>query len=118
MMKQKIYSDPYGIDAWDQDNYGRIFVYIINSEEFFDITGIEPLPTPIDAKTYTEYGLPWFELYDEEKSDIAPTEQLARVKTISGRDAERGETAQTDTSVEVPESQVKRLRNNDSTKAK
>lgn len=70
------------------------------------------------VKTYTEYGLPWFDLYDEAKSDIAPTEQLARVKTVSARDAERGETAQTDTSVEVPESQVKRLRNNDSTRVK
>jgi hypothetical protein len=118
MMKQKIYSDPYGIDAWDQDNYGRIFVHIINSAEFFEITGLEPPPTPIAAKTYTEYGLPWFDLYDEAKSDIAPTEQLARVKTISARDAERGETAQTDTSVEVLESQIKRLRNNGSTRAK
>jgi hypothetical protein len=118
MMKQKIYSDPYGIDAWDQDNYGRIFVHIVNSAEFFEITGLEPLPTPIDAKTYTEYGLPWFDLYDEAKSDIAPTEQLARVKTVSARDAERGETTQTDPSVEVPESQIKRLRDNDSTRAK
>ena len=55
---------------------------------------------------------------DRAKSDIAPTEQLARVKTVSARDAERGETAQTDTSVEIPESQIKRLRNNDSTRAK
>jgi len=34
-MKQKIYPDPYGIETWDQDNYGRIFIHIINSSEFF-----------------------------------------------------------------------------------
>lgn len=118
MMKQKIYSDPYGIDTWDQDNYGQIFVHIINSAQFFQITGLEPLPTPIDAKTYTQYGLPWFDLYDEAKSDIAPTEKFAQVKTVASRDAELGVTAQIDTSVEVPESQIKRLRHNDSIRAR
>jgi hypothetical protein len=108
MMKQKIYSDPYGIDTWDQDNYGRIFVHIINSAEFSKITGLQPAPTPIDAKSYTEYGLPWFELYDEAKSDIAPSEQLARVKTVAARDAERGEPSEADISFEVPESQIKK----------
>jgi hypothetical protein len=108
MMKQKIYSDPYGIDTWDQNNYRRIFVHIINSAEFSTITGLQPVPTPIDAKTYTQYGLPWFKLYDEAKSDIAPSEQLAGVKTISARDAERGEPSETDISFEVPESQIKK----------
>jgi hypothetical protein len=117
VMKQKIYSDPYGIDVWDPDNYGQVFVYIINSAEFFEITGIKPPPTPINAKTYTEYGLPWFDLYDEAKGDIAPSEVLSMVKTISARDAERGEVAQTDTSFEVPESQIKRL-GNDNSRAK
>lgn len=114
VMKQKIYPDPYGIDVWDPDNYGQVFVYIINSAEFLEITGIKPPPTPINAKTYTEYGLPWFDLYDEAKGDIAPSELLASVKTISARDAERGEVTQTDTSFEVPESQIKSLGNDDS----
>jgi hypothetical protein len=114
VMKQKIYPDPYGIDVWDPDNYGQVLVYIINSVEYFEITGIKPPPTPINAKTYTEYGLPWFDLYDEAKGDIPPSELLARVKTISARDAERGEATQTDTSFEVPESQIKTLGNDDS----
>ena len=29
-MQQKIYPDPHGIEVWDQDNYGRIFIHIIN----------------------------------------------------------------------------------------
>src|SRR5262249_33104694 len=49
------------------------------------------------------------------KQRVMSCQQLARVKTISARDAERGETDQTDTSVEVPESEIKRLRSNDST---
>lgn len=113
-MKQKIYPDLYGIDAWDQDNYGRIFIHIINSAEFFAITGLDPPPTPIDAKTYTEYGLPWFDLYDETKGDVRPSERLAKAKTISARDAERGEPAEADTSFEVSGSQIKKLGTDDS----
>jgi hypothetical protein len=118
MMKQKIYSDPYGIDTWDQGNYGEIFVHIINSTDFFEIVGLEPPPTPIDARTYTEYGLPWFDLFDETKSDIAPTEKLAQVKTVAARDAERELTTQSDPSIEVPKSQIERLRHHNSTRAK
>ena len=117
-MKQKIYADPYGVDTWDQDNYGQIFIHIINSAEFFEITGFDPPPTPIDAKTYTDYGLPWFDLFDETKSDIAPSEKLAQVKTIAVRDAERGLDAQTSPSVEIPESQIEELRRNNSIEAK
>lgn len=113
-MKQKIYPDPYDIETWDQDNYGRIFIHIINSAEFFKITGLDPPPTPIDAKTYTEYGLPWFDLYDETKGDIPPSERLATAKTISDRDTERGEAVQADASFNVSGSQIKTLGSNDS----
>lgn len=105
-MTQKIYLDPYGIDAWDQGNHGRVFVHIVNSAEFFEITGLEPPPTPIDAKTYTQYGLPWFKRYDETKAEVAPSTRLAEVKTVAQRDAERGATSPVDVSFEVPESQI------------
>ena len=113
-MKQKLYPDPYGIETWDQDNYGRIFIHIINSAEFFAFTGLNPPPTPIDAKTYTEYGLPWFDLYDETKGDVPPSEWLARARTVSARDVERGEPAEAGTSFEVSESQIKKLGTDDS----
>ena len=113
-MKQKIYPDPYGREVWDEDNYGRIFIHIINSAEFYAITGLNPPPTPIDAKTYTEYGLPWFDLYDESKGDVPLSERLANTKTISDRDIERGESVQADASFEVSESQVEKLGSNDS----
>ena len=113
-MKQKIYPDPYGIETWDQDNYGRIFIHIINSAEFFAIAGFDPPPTPIDAKTYTEYGLPWFDLYDETKGDVPPSERLDRAKTISDRDAERGEEVKADASFNVSGSQIKILGSKDS----
>ena len=30
-IKQEIYDDPYGLDAWDQRHYSRCFVTIANS---------------------------------------------------------------------------------------
>jgi hypothetical protein len=107
-MRQKIYPDPYGIETWDQGRYGSVTVHIVNSLQFRELTGIEPPPTPIDAKTYTEYGLPWFDLYDEAKGDLAPSDRLATAKTIAARDQERGEAAAEKGSFNVSETQVKK----------
>lgn len=109
VMKQKIYPDAYGIDTWDLENYGRVAVHIVNSEQFSDITGIGPPPPPIDAHTYTAHGLPWFDLYDEARADLPRSERLVGVKTIAERDAERGETTAGNVSVDIAESQIEKL---------
>lgn len=111
VMRQKIYPDPYGIEVWDQANRGCVVVHIVNSLHFREITGVDPPPTPIDAHTYTKYGLPWFDLYDEAKGDVAPSERLAAVKTVAARDAELTAYAAENQSVEIPETQIKKLRN-------
>jgi hypothetical protein len=108
-IQQKIYPDPYGLDTWDQGNYGRIFIHIINSLQFQKITEIAPPATPIDAKTYTEYGLPWFDLYDEPKGDLTPPESLQQVKTIFDRDLEQNKAIEREASLEISEEQIKTL---------
>jgi hypothetical protein len=108
-MRQKIYPDPYGIATWDQSHRARIVVHIANSAQFRDLTGGDPPPTPIDAKAYTEAGLPWFDLYDERKSDVAPSERLANVPTVAEQDADRGTSADDQTSVDIPETQIRKL---------
>jgi hypothetical protein len=108
-MKQKIYPDSYGIDVWDQDNYGCVAIHIANSSQFLELTGIQPPPTPVDTKSYTEYGLPWFDLYDEFKEDIAPSDHLTGVKTIAEIDAQLEESTADNESVDVLETQIKKL---------
>jgi hypothetical protein len=109
-IEQKIYPDPFGIATWDQDNYGTLWAHLVNSHQFRALTGREPPATPITAKTYTEYGLPWFALYDEEAGDLPTDERLARVKSVSRIEAERGTPADPeDTPVEVTEEQIMRL---------
>lgn len=87
-----------------------MWVHILNSEQYRAVTGLEPPPTPIDARTYTQYGFPWFQLYDEELRDVPAAERLARVKSLRERQAERGNTAgAVDQPVEVPTPQVRTL---------
>ena len=38
-MEQKIYADEHGIETWDQDSGERVFVHIVNSEFYAEITG-------------------------------------------------------------------------------
>ncbi len=81
-MEQKIYPDPYGIDTWDQSSRHRVFVHIVNSELWREITGEEPPSTPVTAKSYAQAKMPWFALYDEHADTITPTSTLATVKSV------------------------------------
>jgi hypothetical protein len=89
-IKQKIYVDPYGTETWDQQNFARLHVHILNSEQYRAITGLEPPLTPVSAETYAEYGLPWFDLYDESFQGVAASAKLAAVKTLRQKDEETG----------------------------
>ena len=106
-MRQKIYPDPHGIDTWDQENYGRVYVHIVNSMMYREITGKEPPPTPVTAQMYTDYGLPWFDLYDDKLGDISAPHALKKVKSVKEKDEEKGfKSQQDDEPVEIPEDKV------------
>ena len=109
-MTQKIYPDPYGIETWDQSNHEELFVHIVNSEQYEAITGEEPPPSPIDARTYSVYGFPWFALYDEDR-DTLEAGRLATVKSIGELDADRGlPKRKEDEPLEIDPDQVVKLR--------
>jgi hypothetical protein len=109
-MEQSIYPDTHGLDVWDTDAYGRVYIHIVNSAMWKEITGRDAPQTPISASTYTDYGYPWFRLYDEHVGDIAPSNVLAGVKSVKEMDADRGfAPQQDDSSVTVPDSQINSL---------
>ncbi len=106
-MRQLIYPDPHGVGTWDEENTGRVYVHIVDSLTYRDITGQAPPPSPVSARTFSESGLPWFELFDEEKGVVAPSKTLAGVKSVQGKDAEHGFAPQQDDApVTVPVAQV------------
>lgn len=101
-MKQSIYPDPHGIDAWDAAHTSRIFVHILNSAMWREITGEDAPPSPITARDYAAHGLPWFELYDEKLGALSETHTLATVKSVKELDSEKSTLAlQDDGSVAV-----------------
>ncbi len=105
-MEQKIYPDEYGVDVWDTANCAEVYVHIANSSMFERITGEKPPETPISAETYTEYSLPWFELYDEYVRDLAASDELAKVKTVDQMDATTAINDGTNKSITVNKGQV------------
>jgi hypothetical protein len=88
-MKQSIYKDPHGIDTWDLDNSSRLFVHIVNSEMWREITGEEPPASPVTAKDYASHKLPWFELYDEAVPALDGSKKLDSLKSVKELDAEK-----------------------------
>lgn len=103
-MSQKVYPDTHGLAVWDQSEYGELFIYIVNSLQYQQITGEPPPPTPVSAQTYTQYGFPWFSLYDEELGDLAASQTLAEVQSL-GKIAPGEE----DASVDVQPEQIKKI---------
>lgn len=83
---QRIYPDPYGLDTWDPQTAVTVQFHILNSLEFAALTNQPAPPSPITAETYARCGLPWFELYDERRGDIAPTPTLAKLIPTGGPD--------------------------------
>lgn len=109
-MKQDIYPDEHGIETWDENNFGRVWVHLVDSLSYRDITGKEAPGTPVSPKTYTQAGLLWFDLYDEHKGDVTSSKTLAGVKSIKEMDKQQGFSPQQDDStIEVGEDQVKKL---------
>jgi len=110
-MKQEITKDEYGLQFWDQTCFARVFVRIVNSETYEQITGKKAPPTPISAQTYSSYGYPWFDIYNESpQQSIAQSNILNQVKSVSEMDKNKyAWPQQDDSSISLASSQVKSL---------
>ena len=89
-MKQEIYDDPYGLDAWDQRHASRCFVSIVNSSQWRAITGERTPNKPPTAARYAEAGLPWFDYYSE-MEPVDATDTLQGVASVAAIGAQKGE---------------------------
>ena len=83
LMRQEIFEDSYGIDAWDQQVRSRCFVHLLNSAQFRSVTGAAPPHEPPTAKDYNRAGLPWFEYYDADRRALEGAERLARLDSVA-----------------------------------
>lgn len=90
-MRQEIYDDDYGPDAWDERHASRCFVTIANSMQWLAITGEHPPTNPPMARQYTAAGLPWFDYYDGDREAISGSASLAGLKSVARTGVEKGE---------------------------
>jgi hypothetical protein len=90
-IRQQIYDDPYGLEAWAQRHCSRCFVTIANSTAWIATTGERPPTEPPTAKQYTEAGLPWFEYYDADAKALQGAAKLKDLGSIAATGQQKGE---------------------------
>ncbi|WP_328432600.1 MULTISPECIES: hypothetical protein [unclassified Streptomyces] len=81
-MRQEVYRDDRPLRDWAEQPAGRVFVHLVTPPEWRRITGEAPPPSPVDRAAYTRAGLPWYDYYDQEAEDLAPTEALEGVQPV------------------------------------
>ncbi len=81
-MRQEVYQDDRPLSDWADQPAGRVFVHLVTPPEWRRITGEAPPPSPVDRAAYTQAGLPWYDYYDEDAEDLAPTDTLRTVKPV------------------------------------
>ncbi|MFB8247078.1 hypothetical protein ACFC5X_18805 [Streptomyces sp. NPDC055952] len=81
-MRQEVYRDERPLSDWAKRPAGRVFVHLVTPPEWRRITGEAAPPSPVDRAAYTRAGLPWFDYYDEDAQDLAPSDTLQGVKPV------------------------------------
>lgn len=110
-MHQKIYLDKYGLDTWDQENFGSVFIHIVNSEQYRKLTRREPPPSPVNARTYTQHNFPWFEVYDEDRETLRSRGKLSEVKSVHQIDVSTGRAKSEDEeALEIDPAQIEKIK--------
>ncbi|MGQ0630014.1 MAG: hypothetical protein ACT4P1_03165 [Sporichthyaceae bacterium] len=81
-MRQEIYADKRVLSDYDEDRSWRVFVHLCSAAQWTAITGEAAPSSPVDRDAYVAAGLPWFDYYDADQVDLAPSETLATVKSV------------------------------------
>ncbi len=89
-MRQEVYDDPYGLDAWDQRHASRCFVTIVNSMQWLALTGEQPPTTPPTAQAYSEMGLPWFDYYSSDAEALGGASKFKDISSVTEFAGQKG----------------------------
>ena len=81
-MRQEVYADGRPLADYDESDARRVFVHLCSAAQWAAITGEVPPTSPVDRDAYVDAGLPWFDYYDADAHDLAPSEILAKVKSV------------------------------------
>ena len=81
-MRQEVYVDGRPLADYDESGALRVFVHLCSAAQWTAITGEVPPSTPVDRDAYVDAGLPWFDYYDADANDLAPSVILAKVESV------------------------------------
>ena len=90
LMRQEVYADSYGVDAWETSTRSRCFVHVLNSVQFLQVTGSAPPHRPPTAAEYSEAGLPWFEYYAADQRALGGARRLANLDSVAVKSWKKG----------------------------
>lgn len=81
-MRQEVYADDRTLTDYDESDARRVFVHLCSAAQWTAITGEVPPPTPVDRNAYVNAGLPWFDYYNADVRDLAPSDTLAKIDSV------------------------------------
>ncbi|MFE3193371.1 hypothetical protein ACFXHA_30510 [Nocardia sp. NPDC059240] len=81
-MRQEIFQDERAPSDWAVERSGRVFVHLVTPPDWQRITGEAAPQSPADRAAYTKAGLPWFDYFDSEATDLAPADSLSGVAPV------------------------------------
>ncbi|MBX9569790.1 MAG: hypothetical protein K2X77_12910 [Candidatus Obscuribacterales bacterium] len=81
-MHQEIFEDKFPLKVYDRSERSRCFVHITNSIMWKAVTGKNPPSKPPTAAQYTQYGLPWFDYYDDDLEALSGSPILKSLKSL------------------------------------
>jgi len=87
---QEIYEDERPLSHWDQLAGSRVFIHLLNSQDWTRITGEPPPETPITADAYRQAGIPWFDHYREDLTPRPGGSGLKGIKSVEEMDGPGG----------------------------
>ena len=83
-VRQQVFVDRRRLADYDPRRACRVFVHLCSAAQWTSITGEAPPPTPVDREAYVQAGLPWFDYFDADATDLPPAPALRAVKPVAG----------------------------------
>lgn len=90
-MRQQVFEDnEFNVTDWDLEHGSRVFVHLVNSMVWQQITGQAPPQPPLTAAQYSAHGYPWYDYWDAEAKGLKGTKKTAGLKSVAQLEKEKG----------------------------
>ena len=80
-IKQEIFKDERGYEAWDLQHSSRVFVHLMNAYQWVNVTHKIIDRLPLTREVYERNGLPWSDAYTE-REPVLGSQKLANLQSV------------------------------------